>query len=100
MQISITSNHSIKDLVLNTSKIEIKDVDEFKTSNLDGGEGTWIVIVTILSQSIPHILDFIKNMREENGVKSIKVGDVEIKNPTEDMVRQLLENSNNSDDTE
>lgn len=86
---------SSKSGILNTENSEAitgisEKSEEFKASNLDGSEATWILIVTLISQNIPALLKFIKDTRNSSGVKSIKVGDVEIENPTDEMIDSLM----------
>ena len=57
--------------------------------NLDGSTATWIVVATLLNQALPHVLDFLKTYLPKKGVVKIKVGDIEIENPTEKDLEML-----------
>jgi hypothetical protein len=70
--------------------------------NLDGSTAAWIVIATLAGQVLPHILTFVKDYLAAKQVKKIKVGDVEIENPTlEDIqrLRALIDSRINSKET-
>jgi hypothetical protein len=66
--------------------------------NLDGITAGWVVIATLATQSLPHILSFIaKYIRPGNVTKiKIKIGDreIEIENPTPAQVELLLQQVN------
>ena len=57
---------------------------------LDGTAGEWIVLVTIAMNAIVAVLTAVRALIEARRVKSIKVGEVEIVNPTKDQVDALL----------
>ena len=50
--------------------------------NLDGDVATWILIATLSVQALPHILAFLKDYIPGKPVTKVKVGDIEIENPT------------------
>ena len=50
--------------------------------NLDGTVATWIVVANMAITAIPHILTFIKDQLASRRVTHIKVGDLEIHNPS------------------
>jgi hypothetical protein len=53
--------------------------------NLDGSEATWIVVATLALQALPQILTFISTRR----TTKIKVGNIEIENPTQEDLERL-----------
>jgi hypothetical protein len=57
--------------------------------NLSGEAATWIVIATLVAQGLPHVLEFLIKWRELGRVKRIRIGDVEIENPSEDDLARL-----------
>ena len=57
--------------------------------NLDGNTAAWIVIANLAAQALPIILGFVKDYIATKQVKKIKVGDVEIENPTPDDIERL-----------
>jgi hypothetical protein len=59
--------------------------------NLDGNTAAWIVIATLAVQTLPHILGYIAKFLESKQVKKIKVGDIEIENPTPKDLERLRE---------
>jgi hypothetical protein len=66
--------------------------------NLDGDTATWIVVATLGGQALPHILNFIKEYARDKKVKKIKIGDLEIENPTPEMIQEyekMLKNRSN-----
>jgi hypothetical protein len=65
-----------------------------QSSNLDGDVAAWVVIATLSAQVLPAILSFIKDMVSIKSIKKIKIGDVEIENPTPEMVDKLLKKRN------
>ncbi len=76
------------------------DARYVKRRNLDGDAATWIVIATLASQALPHVLQFLTEWRKERSVKRIKVGDIEIDNPTEEdlqLLRQRYSGNDKSD---
>src|SRR5688572_20898516 len=85
-------------IIVNGSKEAIEDINRqieelvgsqtliSERRNLDGDTATWIVIATLASQSLPHILNFIKEYVSSKKVKKIKIGDLEVENPTKEMI--------------
>ena len=70
--------------------------------NLDGDTATWIVLATLASQALPTLLTFLTNWRQQGSVKRIKIGDIEIENPTEkdlEILRERLRDRSVSSDT-
>ncbi|MGB7661619.1 MAG: hypothetical protein WBL67_02700 [Nitrososphaeraceae archaeon] len=57
--------------------------------NLDGSPATWMAIATLSLQALPSILNFIASHRRPKLPTRIKVGDIEIENPTEEDVERL-----------
>lgn len=57
--------------------------------NLDGSAAAWIVIANLAAQALPHILGFVKDYLATKQVKKIKVGDLEIENPTTEDVERF-----------
>ncbi len=51
--------------------------------NLDGGVSAAIVVASLVLKTVPRLLDFIEKLLELHKVKSFKVGDMEIQNPSE-----------------
>ena len=58
--------------------------------NLDGNTAAWIVVASLAVQALPTVLAFVKDSLASKKVKKIKVGDVEIENPTPEQVESLL----------
>jgi hypothetical protein len=57
--------------------------------NLSGDAAAWIVIATLAVRGLPHILDFLIKWRELSRVKRIKIGEIEIENPSSADLVQL-----------
>ncbi|HEX6282393.1 MAG TPA: hypothetical protein VFZ67_09220 [Nitrososphaera sp.] len=57
--------------------------------NLDGSAAVWIAIATLSVQALPHILSFITSRGRPKLPTRIKVGDIEIENPTEEDLDRL-----------
>jgi|KBSSwiStaDraftv2_1062776.scaffolds.fasta_scaffold1799267_2 hypothetical protein len=57
--------------------------------NLSGDAATWIVVATLAVQSISPLLTFLAQWRGLTGVKRIKVGDIEIENPSAEDLELL-----------
>lgn len=57
--------------------------------NLDGSVATWIVVANLAITAIPHILTFIKDQLASRRVTHIKVGDLEIHNPSADDLERF-----------
>jgi len=51
--------------------------------DIDGDTAAWILVANLTAQAIPHVLSFIKAYVAMRHVKKIKVGDLQIENPTE-----------------
>src|SRR5690348_4130413 len=61
--------------------------------NLDGNTATWVVIATLAGQALPQVLNFLSQRLKPRAVTRIKIGDVEVENPTEkdmEIFRQTL----------
>ena len=63
-----------------------------KRRNLDGDVAAWIVLANLAAQALPHVLTFLGQLldRQPAGVKRLKLGDIEIENPTRADVDLLL----------
>jgi hypothetical protein len=57
--------------------------------NLDGSPATWMAIATLSLQALPHILNFIASRQRPKLPTKIKVGNIEIENPTEEDLDRL-----------
>jgi ABC-type sugar transport system ATPase subunit len=57
--------------------------------NLDGNVATWIVVANIALTALPHILTFIKDQLASRRVTHIKIGDLEIHNPSPDDLERF-----------
>jgi hypothetical protein len=57
--------------------------------NLAGEATTWIAIATLAFNSLPRILDFIEKWRHVEEVKRVKIGNIEIVNPSEEDMKAL-----------
>jgi len=69
------------------------DAQYLAKKSFDGDAATWIVIATLAAQALPHILKFLSDWRKEGSVTRIKIGDIEIENPSEkdlQILRQKL----------
>ena len=53
-----------------------------KRDNLDGSAATWIVVATAGISALPKILDGLAKVIDALKVRSIKIGEQEIRNPT------------------
>src|SRR5262249_10884254 len=61
-------------------------VHVFERKNLGGDAAAWLVLASLLAPQIPAVLTFVRGLVDRSRVSSIKVGDVEIVNPTADQV--------------
>ena len=57
---------------------------------LDGSAGEWIVLATAAINALVPLVAALRDLAGARRVKSIKVGEVEIVNPSRDQVDQLL----------
>ncbi|GAA0765499.1 hypothetical protein LRH25_09145 [Ideonella azotifigens] len=57
--------------------------------NFDGNSQTWLAIANVAVLALPHILGFIKDLVTRRQVKKIKIGDVEIENPSAEDIERL-----------
>jgi hypothetical protein len=57
--------------------------------NLSGDAATWIVVATLAVQSISPLLTFLAQWRGLTRVKRIKIGDIEIENPSQEDLELL-----------
>jgi hypothetical protein len=57
--------------------------------NLDGASAAWIVVATLTVQALPPLLNFLIKVLESNRVKKIKVGEIEVENPTAEEIKRL-----------
>lgn len=57
--------------------------------NFDGSTSEWIVFATLGVQALSYILDFTIRLIEIKKVSKIKVGDIEIENPTPNDIEFL-----------
>ena len=81
--------------VLPSLLVSESDARFIERRNLDGDTATWVVIATLASQALPHLLAFLtdwrKEKRKENTVTRIKIGQIEIENPTPEDLEILRE---------
>src|SRR2546423_6176417 len=64
-----------------------------KRENLDGNPVTWIVVANTAVLMLPKVLEAVGTLVEKLRVRSLKVGDVEIRNPTAADVAALRDRS-------
>jgi hypothetical protein len=58
--------------------------------NLDGSVAEWILVANLITTAIPPVLGFLKDYLKMNRVKKIKIKGVEIENPTDEQVSQVM----------
>jgi hypothetical protein len=58
--------------------------------DFDGSEPTWIVIAQLSAQVLPAVLTFIASLRGPRLPRKLKIGEVEIENPTERDIELAL----------
>jgi len=58
---------------------------------LDGTVGEWLVLATVAVNAVVPALAALRDLIEAKRVKSIKIGDVEINNPSREQADRLLE---------
>ena len=58
--------------------------------NLDGDTAAWIVVASLSTQALPHVLSFIKDILGKDKVKKLKFRDWEVENPTPEMIDKFL----------
>lgn len=59
--------------------------------NLDGDTAMWILIASLSVQALPPIFAFLKDYLPGKRVTKVKVGEIEVDNPTSAIVQQLLD---------
>ena len=65
-------------------------VHVFERKNLNGDAPAWLVLASVVVPQIPAILTSIRELADRHRIGSVKVGDVEIVNPTPEQVERLL----------
>lgn len=60
--------------------------------NLEGGPETWKIVADLVGVALPPVLAFIKDLlaAKKKKIKKIRVGDVEIENPSDKDIERLL----------
>ena len=62
-----------------------------RRQNLTGDQATWIVLANIAVTAVPHLLAFLKDLRESGKVKKFVIpGVCEIENPTPSQIDDLM----------
>jgi hypothetical protein len=61
----------------------------FKRENFDGNTVTWIVVAQSAIVTLPKILDSLAKVIASCRVRSLRIGDRELRNPTAEDVRAL-----------
>jgi hypothetical protein len=61
----------------------------FKRENFDGNAVTWIVVAQSAIVTLPKILEALAKVIASSRVRSLRIGDREIRNPTAEDVRAL-----------
>jgi hypothetical protein len=67
-----------------------------RRENFDGSAATWMVVASSAISMLPKILEGVAKLIEALKVRSIKIGDREIKNPTPSDVRVMLKETGDS----
>jgi hypothetical protein len=73
---------------------QLEPVPQLHTSakrNLDGETATWLVVASLTSGLLPHVLTFLESVIGGRRVKKIKFGDLEIENPSKEDLRRFRE---------
>ena len=75
---------------LNTELTELDIAGKVvRRENLDGNAATWIVLASTAITTLPRVLDGVAKVVSALKVRSIKMGDTEIQNPTPADVRAM-----------
>lgn len=90
---TIIINGSKEEISAINEVVKVLDNEEFQISkrkNLDGDFAHWIAIGTLSYKTIDLILKFIQGRLDAKQVKKIKIGNIEVINPTKEIVEQLI----------
>ena len=68
--------------------------------NLDGDTAMWILIANLSVQALPHILAFLKDYLPGKRVTRVKVGEIEVDNPTPAILQQVLDSKLKPEETD
>lgn len=61
----------------------------FKRENLDGNAVTWVVVAQTAIVTLPKILEALATVVASCRVRSLRIGDRELRNPTPEDIRAL-----------
>jgi hypothetical protein len=90
--IAIESDSSIAGSITNDLKsMASGEIIVGKANNLDGSGQTTLQIVQVAISMISALTPILLYYLESRRIKKIKIGDIEIENPTPDQCRQLLD---------
>ena len=81
----IGSNFLVEEL----SRIPAVEARVAEKQNLDGSPAGWLVLAVVTIRTLPAILDAVGRLIQLRGVKSIRIGEVEMENPTRADVDDL-----------
>ena len=62
--------------------------------NLDGDVAAWIMVANLAVKALPHVLKFLKDylgIKGRQQVRRLKIGDLEIENPSAEDIERLSE---------
>lgn len=60
-----------------------------KKENLAGGGAEWVVVATTAIAVLPRILDAVGRLIQKSKVRSIKIGTIEVRNPSPSDIRDI-----------
>ena len=83
------SEETVSDIRSEVGNIPNSTCNVLERRNLDGSPATWMAITTLSLQALPQIISFIASLRKPKLPTKIKVGNIEIENPTEEDVERL-----------
>jgi hypothetical protein len=88
--ILIESNQEVSSAIRNElNNIPEANYNVSERRNLDGTAPLWITIATLSLQALPPLLNFLSSLRRPKLPTRIKIGDIEIENPTEEDMERL-----------
>ncbi len=65
------------------------DVQVLQRENFDGSSATWLVVLTTAITTLPKILDGLVKVIEAVKIRTVRIGKIEIRNPTAPDIRAL-----------
>ncbi len=88
----VTSDQLVaEELQAAISEMDGIDAETVQRRGIDASAAQWVVLAGVGAQALQHLFDFLVQYKKLNRVAKIKSGNLEIENPTPELIERVLQ---------